>query len=270
MRAQASIETLIIFAVGLFILTVFTAMIFDQITIQQIVQQQQIGQQSVRILAQEVDNVYFLGSGSKKELTIIIPEMTDFSKSSIENKTFVLNIANNDIFASTKADIRGEWPNASGSFVFIIESFGDFVSISTTTISFSPVQINESLNQGSSRQITLEVFNARNVPSSYNFSIDFDDPNVSITSSQDGNILNFFNINDSNIITIDLYCSNNSAGNYSASLIFSGVISVTYLLNLTCLSGQTRLTVYPSEKNLLLLPNQQYSENFLVCNNSKT
>lgn len=66
--AQASIETLIILAVGLFILTVFTAIVFDQITMQNTFQQKQLGLQSITILAKEVDNVYFLGTGSKKRL----------------------------------------------------------------------------------------------------------------------------------------------------------------------------------------------------------
>ncbi len=272
MRAQSSIETLIILAVGLFILTVFMGIIFDQITVQQMVQQQQTALQSMRILANEVDNIYFLGTGSKKEVKIFIPEMVDLSKSIIENKNIIFSIADQNFYVTTKAFVRGAWPNVTGSHIFVIESFGDFVSISTTSLSFSPIQINESLNQNSSRQIELIVSNLQNANSSYNFSIDFS--GTEISSPQDGNIFNFGSSGseaDSNTIIINLVCSNNSVGNYSATLNFtSSIVNVTYPVNLSCLSGQQRLTIYPSQKSLSLIPNRVYSESFLVCNNSKT
>ncbi|MDD4251191.1 MAG: BspA family leucine-rich repeat surface protein [Candidatus ainarchaeum sp.] len=269
--AQASIETLIILAVGLFILTVFTAIVFDQITMQTNFQQKQLGLQSITILAKEVDNVYFLGTGSKKEIVITIPQMVDFSKSYIDDKTFVLNIAGEEVFASSKAKLRGEWPNKSGSYVFVLESFGDFVSVSTATLSFSPIQINETLNQGSSRQIELIVNNTSSNSIGYAFSITPFEGLASISSPFDNSTILFGpkgDSNDSNKIIINLECSNNSAGSYSAMLNFNGIINVSYPINLTCLSGQTKLTIYPNVKTFSLYPNIGESETFLICNNN--
>ncbi|MFA5763230.1 MAG: LamG domain-containing protein [archaeon] len=265
-KAQAAIETMMILAIAMIGLTIFVGIVWTQINDQFIFQQQQIGSEAIRTLANEVDDAYFLGFGSTKEVIIVLPDLIDFEKSVMENRTFILNVNGTDLIASTKVDIRGEWPDNSGTYVFTLTSFGDFVAVSVNLLSFDPTQINESLNQGTTKEVTLDITNIQPNSKNYNFSIDFSNLNVSITSVEEGLIS--FNANDVNSIDLVITCELNSAGKYYGALVFEGDVNVTYPVNINCLSGQTKLVMLPRDLNVSLASGATTTEKFLLCNNS--
>ncbi len=133
--AQSSIEVIIILSVGLVTLLVFLSIVLNHTNALYHTQQQQIALQTVRTLAREADNIHFSGDGSKNRLLLTVPDAVDFSKSEIENNTFVLNVGGSEVFSTAKTEIRGVWPNAPGQYLFILESFGDFVSLSSRKVS---------------------------------------------------------------------------------------------------------------------------------------
>ncbi len=257
---------MIILAVAIFILIAFLSTAWEQITMQHNAQQVKVGSLALQTLTKEINDVYFLGPGSKKEVLIILPDLIDSNYSSIENSTLSLRVAGTDLFSTTKVPVRGVWPNSSGSYVFTIEAFNDFVSISTNLLSFSPTQMNKVLIQDSSTQSSLFITNSKSESANYNFSIIFSSSVASISSSDEGTLE--FTAGEQKEITIDFYCSNTSAGNYSAVLFFEGDTNITFPVNLTCLSGQTKLTIFPNLKIINATEGTSTSERFLVCNNS--
>jgi len=273
-KAQSSIETLIILATGLFILSALTVIVYDQLNSNYYQQQQQIGSNAINTLAKEINDAYFLGPGTVKNVIITMPSMVDYNKSYILGKYLVLNVAGSDLFASTKVNARGIWPNTSGSFVFVITSFDDFVSVSAQPISFSPSQISEALQQDSSMDVNVVVANSSSLNKDYNLVINFavNDLGEQMVSSSVSQVT--FVAGAETVVPFSFACSRNSFGPYSGTVVFipldSSDSNISFPVNLVCSSSQTKLSIYPASKLINAFSSDFFTENFLVCNNSTT
>ena len=73
-KGQTAIETVIVLAFGLLLLSVMSAIVFNELSLQFETQEKRIASDTVNTLAREVDDVYFLGTGSRKEVMVIIPQ----------------------------------------------------------------------------------------------------------------------------------------------------------------------------------------------------
>ncbi|MFA5126133.1 MAG: LamG domain-containing protein [archaeon] len=272
-RAQSSVETLIILATGLFILSALTVMVYEQLNSNYYQQQQKIGSNAINTLAKEINDAYFLGPGTVKNVIITMPSMVDYDKSYIEGKYLILNVAGSDLFASTKVNVRGIWPNTSGSFVFVITSFDDFVSVSTQPISFSPSQISEALQQDSSMDVNVVVTNSSASNMDYNLVINFAGNESEQMVSSSVSQISFVAGTDTTV-PFSLACLRDSFGSYSGSIVFvplsSSDSNISFPVNLVCSSSQTKLSIYPSLKTINSSPNGSSTVNLLVCNNSST
>jgi len=265
-RAQASIETITIFSVAVVCVLLSVGIVWDQVFIYQSSQQRAIAFDAVNILALEADDVYFLGPGSVRTLTINIPPGVDFENSFIQNNTIVLRVNGSDVSATTRANIKGNFPSSSGSFVFTIASSGNFVTISASNLLFSPERIQIDLVQSSSDEVSLSVTNNSVDSKEYFFSIDFNDGFAFVSSLQEG-ILSFSSF-ETKQISVNVSCARNSSGSYFGNLVFDGDFNSTLPLVVNCVSSQNKLAVYPSDKNISITSNSSSTESFLVCNNS--
>jgi len=265
-RAQASVETMLLLGIALFIIGAFATIIFDQINSSYVQQQQKMGSQSLRTLAKEIDDAYFLGPGSVKTVQVHIPELTDFSNSYMQGKSLVLNIAGTDFIASTKVPLSGAWPNSDGAYEFVITAFENFVSIAVQKLSFSPNQLTVSLRQGSSSAFNLVVDNVGGEPASYDFSIVFEGADAAVSSGQAG-VLSFEE-GESKSLQLTAVCGSGSAGSYDGYLLFAGDYNATLPVRVVCSSQYSKLMVLPSAKTVLSGAGSVSSESFLVCNNT--
>ncbi|MDD4082175.1 MAG: LamG domain-containing protein [Sphaerochaetaceae bacterium] len=269
--AQSSIETIIILAMALFILTALTAIIYDQISVYKIEQEQKIASVAVNTIAKEINDAYFLGPGTIKTILVRMPSNIDFNKSTIENRTLVLNVGGSDIFASVKVDVRGVWPDESGTYSFTISAYDDYVSVSVRPVDVSPNQITQYLLQGESIDFDLVLSNGSDEDAYYSLILDFPSPVSSeavLTSTHAGLVEVFYG--ETQTINFSVSCSNSSFGSYYGKIIFvptnSSDANITVPVNLFCSSLQTKLKVYPSTKYFYANTNSITSDSVLACN----
>lgn len=271
-RAQSSLETLLILATALFILTALVSMVYDQLDSGNLQQQQKMGSNVLRTLAKEIDDTYFLGPGTVKNITITIPGMVDYNKSYIEGKGLVLNVGGSDFVASTKIEARGIWPNTSGSYVFQITAYDDYVGVSTQVVSFNPSQVNEVIPQFSSTDVNVSITSSSNSDLNYLINIEFPSSGenlVTLTSSLSSILVP---ANASAIVPLTLNCERDSFGSYNGKIVFVPVNStdfnVSVPIDLVCSSSQTKLGIYPIYKLINSVKLISSTDSLLVCNGS--
>jgi hypothetical protein len=265
-RGQSTTETIMILAVGLILLTIFFSAAWQQVSAEYVIQQEKIGSQSLRLLKAEVEDIYFLGAGEKREIVLTLPDLVDYNQSYIRNNSLVLKIGDNNFAFTTSVPVRGEWPSSSGQWLVTITSFGDFVLVSTSTLSFSPAQINESLNQGTSSETELTITNTSTSSTSHVFSINGPSSGAIISSSDTGTI----NLSsaESTTATITTSCPKSANGDYNGELVFASDANITYPIFITCLSAQSKLSVFPQDKNIYATENIDTTDSMTVCNSS--
>jgi len=265
-RAQSSIETLILVAFGLLLLVVIVQIIFSNVDIYYNQQQQTVGVQSLSLLANEIDDVYFSGVGTTKNIVIEIPGQVDLEKSYIEGKSIVMNINGSEHVRTTRVPVRGVWPNNTGSYVFKLVAYGDFVAISADLLELNPSNIAISINQDSSTNLDINMLNLSSSQASYTFVINFSHANATVTSLDEG-VVSFL-ANDYNQITLNFSCGRNAVGNYDGNLLFDGVEDVSVPIKLYCVASQSRLSVYPTSKNFSQTELTNANQTLQVCNSS--
>lgn len=267
-RAQTSIETTIMLTISLLILTLFLALSWDQISGNYVLNQQRIGSEALKTLKNEIDDTYFLGVGTTKQVMIYMPDLIDLNKSFIQDNYLVLNVGNTDFVEQSEIEVRGLWPNESGSNLFTINSYEDYVTIYVSLLSFSPTAINITQNQGFEIDFNLNVANFDSISKNYLMEIDFESDDVNISSPLNNQVINF-GVSEIKTIEFDIRCDTNSSGNYTGELLFSSDINSSIPINITCVASQSKLTIFPKDK-IINTEGQEGIENLLVCNNSIT
>jgi hypothetical protein len=266
LRGQTAIETMIILAITLIMLIILFSVAWNQVTSDYIIQQEKIGSNTLELLKKEINDVYFLGAGATKDIVLSFPENIDYNASSIGGKTLRLKVGENDVIVTTDVVVRGNWPSSSGQWLIKIVSFGDFVSVSTDLLSFSPTQINRSINQGNSESQIITITNFSSFSAAYTFSIDSPSSGLTISSSDTG-VVNFAAL-DSGSITVNMSCSNSANGDYNGTLTFDSNVDVTYPIFVTCLSAQKKLALFPEDRNIVASAGTDTTSTMTVCNNS--
>ena len=236
---------------------------------QNIQQQHKIGSLALETLKKEINDVYFLGIGSTKEVIVTMPRGIDYTKSYIQDQSLVLNIYNTDFVATTNATVRGLWPNSDGTIVFTLTSHGDFVSISSDLLSFDPVTINPTVNQGSSLQINLKATNIATTTKNYSLRISFSHTLATLTSTSQDTTIEFTD-GEQETIPFIASCASSATGSYSGTVTFEGDVNVSLPATITCGKGQSNLVINPSSKNISLAVSESGTSTFLVCNNTRT
>jgi len=262
---QSSVENLILVATALFIITVFVAVVWNQVEMQRLLEQQRIGSNAINLLADEIDDAYFLGSGTIKTVNVIIPAMIDFEDSYISGKTLVLSVGGSDLVASTSVEVRGSWPDSSGAHDFLIRSYGDYVSISSSLVSISPSVINATIQQGKSAYFDVNIFSTDSTELIYLIDINFESSYASVSSTRDDQ--NILLLPDSvQTIPIVISCSPSASGSFSATLNFISDVNLSVPITFSCLSGQTKLNIMPKSKIINIPISSSTSDHFIVCN----
>ena len=267
-RAQSSIETLLMVAIGLLFLVVIVQIIFSNVDVYYSQQQQTIGVQALSLLASEIDDVYFSGPGTVRTVIIEIPEQMDLDESYILGKSIVMTIDGTEHVRTTRVPVRGVWPNSTGAYSFKLVAYGDFVAISTDLLELNPNNVAVSLNQDASTTLDINILNLSSIAVDYTFSINFVHANATVTSSDTG-IVSFF-ANDYNQITLNFSCSRNAVGTYDGNLLFDGTDDVSVPVKLYCVAAQSRLSVYPSSKDFNQTELTNANQTLQVCNSSST
>ena len=236
-RGQASAEVLIIMAVGIMLLAAFGYVLTNQLNMFYAQEQQRVGELAVNTLATEINDAYFIGPGTVKNVVIKLPESVDFNESFVQNRALVLNVGGTDIVSETQVDINGRWPNANGSYVFSITAFDNYVTLSVQNLSFVPSQVQEVLHSISSKDFNVVVFNGSSTAADYNIFLSFNmGGNASLTSltpAQSNHILSGAQQKAGFRIT----CGAGSGGQvYNGNILFVSDYNMFIPVELTCLN----------------------------------
>ncbi|VVB75367.1 Uncharacterised protein [uncultured archaeon] len=271
-RAQTTTEALLVLSMAVFLLIFFLSTAYNQIYNNTVLEQQKIGSAAVKALAKEVDDAYFLGAGTVKNVYIKMPRLVDYEYSYISGKSIVLRVEQNDYISSTKVDVRGTWPDQSGVSVFSIHAYGDFVTLADQPVFFSPAQLNITVLQGASSDINISITNISDSAKDYNFYSEF--PSTGSGASLSTTSLNPITIDSNSTSTISLTfsCSSDAFGNYDGKVVFvpsnSTDANISVPIKLACNYAKDRLVLSPIGKTISVSASSTATSSILVCNNS--
>ncbi len=271
-RAQTTTEALLVLSVSIFLLIFFLTTVYTQMENSNILEQQKIGSAAVKALAKEVDDAYFLGAGTVKNVYIYMPRLVDYDYSYIEGKSIVLRVENTDYISSTKVDVRGEWPNSSGASVFSIHAYGEFVTLSDQPVSFSPAQLNPVVLQGNSIDTNILITNISDSEKEYNFYSEF--PSSGSDVSLSTTIVNpiTIGVGSNEIVPLTISCTSSAFGGYDGKIVFVPSITtdanLSVPIKLVCNYAQEKLVLSPLTKTISVSSGSQSTSSIEVCNNS--
>ncbi len=126
--AQSTIELLILFALATIVLFVVIAILPTQAVSGSVLHDGEIAEQTVRMVAQNCNEVYLCGEGAQKTIWIDIPQSAKISQSFIGErlgdigKVIVINtLGEGDVITTTNAPVCGKWPTTAGRHSIKIE-----------------------------------------------------------------------------------------------------------------------------------------------------
>jgi len=224
-RGQNSVETIVILAGALVVLTAF--LYFANNYLISVQQQRDFNDayRAVKDLASTADWVYSQGLGAKKQVFIRIPPNVDPASTFIgkpaayANDTNVtgneinLRVYSTDVVGTSIATLKGSMPTSSGGYWVWVESFGDFVLIGQGMIAATPDKIEIYMPASSSSSANLTVYSLTtetvDVAPSYSW------PNSPAVSSSYLPNSNFALANTSSqLITFSFTADSTSSGDY--------------------------------------------------------
>lgn len=159
LKAQASLEQLIVTGIAL---TFIAIMFYFSINYANDSARVSQAQHSVDKIAKSADYVYALGSGSKEEVDIYVPDgvrSINVTGNRVHMKVS-LSSGDTDVFANTKAPLTGTIPLSSGRKTVVISSLSNGkVKVGRDVITCSPTSITASLEQGNSSNASFSITN---------------------------------------------------------------------------------------------------------------
>jgi len=271
-RAQTTTEALLVLSIAIFLLVFLLITSYNQIYNNNILEQQKIGSAAVKALAKEVDDAYFLGAGTVKNLYIMMPRLVDYDNSYISGKSIVLRVENTDFVSSTKVDVRGEWPNHSGASVFSIRAFGDYVTLEDQPVFPSPAQVALSVLQGASSDVNILISNTSSSQKDYNFYDEF--PSLGSEASLLTSSVNPITIdsNTTTVVPLEISCANDAFGGYYGKVVFVPAIltdaNISIPIKVVCNYASQKLELSPLQKTIYASAGAHSTDSIIVCNNS--
>ncbi|MFA6213975.1 MAG: vWA domain-containing protein [Candidatus Micrarchaeia archaeon] len=159
MKAQASLEQLVVIAIGLALVafTFYIAVNYssDSTRISQ-------AKDTVERLAASADHVYALGPNSKEYVTVYLPD--DLTAASISGRNIILTMpttgGTTDVYATSKAELIGAFPHYRGKQKVLVEYLlSGKVRIGEAGLVCQPSALTRTFNAGDSGTDTIVVAN---------------------------------------------------------------------------------------------------------------
>lgn len=141
---------------------------------------------ALETLADAATEVYLQGNGSKKIVTVTIPEIVDENSFNITGNAFVLKIKGSDVTRQLNFPVTGITPNSSGTYAFQFISTGTGVVFSETVIPFvsSPTTISLGLCSPDTTYVyntSITFSNNQDNTTDINMSTDLSNENVNLS-----------------------------------------------------------------------------------------
>ncbi len=243
-RGQNSVETIVVLAGALIVLTVFLYFANEYLISAQQQKDYNDGYRAVKDLASAADWVYSQGTGAKKQVFIRIPPNVDPNETyvgkpiayandtSINANQINIRVYSTDIVGTSLATLKGVIPTQNGGYWVWVESFGDFVLIGQGMIATSPETIEIYMSASSASSANLTVFgllpNYISVVSSYSWT------NASAVSSSYSPMTSFTLVNaSSQLIGFNFGTSASASGDYYGTFtLLANTTEMNYTLDI--------------------------------------
>jgi hypothetical protein len=277
MRAQTSIEFLIILAVALVALLAFMVLTQSETVGVSDKKIQKDATNAVNDLSSAAEDVYAQGAGAKKQITIYIPYGYEWNQSFIDKKSVKMHVAGNDFVGNVDFDLYGSLPSLPGRHTVWVVSEGEKVRIGTAMVSADVDSINAVMGNNDTRSWRFTLFNTWNKDITVSIAREWNNPNVSMSLSEENMVINK---GGSRAIIITFNSQLDSVGFFGGHLNVSaddGVVSesIKIPISVEVLSGKPRregpqLMIIPSRWNETMARDEVRTKTFQVCTNSDT
>jgi hypothetical protein len=231
MRAQASIEFILILAVSLIILAGIAAIASERLSDVSTQKEFNDAKTAVRDLADASNSVYMQGVGARKNVYIVIPNDADLDNTlsyvgkpygvgnETLSRTINIRLKGTDVFATTEVDVEGSFPSTSGGHWCWVQSFGTYVSVCTAFLDVAPTSIYVAMERSSSESETISITNEGNETADISLSFEWAHSDVTVNASSTSFSLAPYE--DRNI-TITFSSNSNAVGIYGGMLVIDG------------------------------------------------
>lgn len=161
--SQASVELMIIIAIGLIALLAFFSL--SQEKLSQTTESIAISQAKAAVdsLARAADEVYSEGVNSTKQVYVTIPEGANLTLSEISGHSIKISVRSaggyTDVVARTEGTVFGSLPDYPGGYWLTVISHEGAVSIGTSVMQVSPTAVFTEMSQASSERENVTVRN---------------------------------------------------------------------------------------------------------------
>lgn len=168
-RAQASVETIMVFGVSMLIVLAFMATGLSMMSDSARLQQENDAYNAAHDLTAAADEVFSQGEGAIKTVTIRLPASTVFnanityigkpenqsSNASVESRLVMINYTTGTANSLAQEPITGSFPLSRGIYKMKVLSRGNYVSIYPSLVEISQYSVYASMAQNESRQYDL-------------------------------------------------------------------------------------------------------------------
>ncbi|MBU2100132.1 hypothetical protein KKG83_05800 [Candidatus Micrarchaeota archaeon] len=269
-KAQASVELLIILAVSMIALGLIFAASNNEITGINSAKANSDAKNTVEKIAGTAKEVYVSGQGTKKQIFILIPSGVDESKSSVSDKTIRLNVNGTDLIAETTVEVTGSIPTTAGGHWIWITAYPGYVFIGDIEVETNKGSIYSTITQETSAIENIKVINNTTGNATVNVSVGWSATEVSLSLSENGFIVP---ADSSYGIDLNFTSSSTAVGNYTGELIFdittvdgTKQIIVPVTIEVIIGTGGQPLMIFPEAWNASVDAGTTDSNTFQACN----
>lgn len=181
MRAQISIETLIVFVFAFLIFTLLFFIISTHISSLESQKLHHSSLELLRNLANAVRETYMQGEGSVRTFYLLFPSSYNPNMSYISNNTIKIRILNNDYVESFSFNVSGSLPSQPGAHLIRVVSRGNSVFVNRALVHLSHPTISVIMRSGTTFQFPLRVRNLANSTVTVNATLFWPHSEVSVT-----------------------------------------------------------------------------------------
>jgi hypothetical protein len=278
MRAQSSLEYLVVLAVALLALLVFMSISQSESVNISTTKADTEAKNAAADLGAAAEEVYSQGSGARKRVSVKLPNTYEYFNSGVGDGYIRINADGSDYVKALDFELFGSLPQTSGYHEVWVESSGNRVKVGNALFTTDRAVVNAIIAKNDSRVELIKITNLWTSDINVNVSSDWSHTDLSMGISDTS-----FVINRADSYTISLSFSSNdiAEGFYSTTLNISaddGAGSAEYLLMPITVEVELGddtgdgppLVVVPSSAYFNLSRNSSDIASFQVCTNSET
>ena len=129
MKAQVSVEMLVVVGIGVAIVSIYTLHSYNLFYHYKTNMDHTIARDSLEKIAKNAEFVFYQGEPARQKINICFPSNTESCSILGDNRTLYCDLGDEEVFYDSKVDLNGTLPQSSGCWDLILSVEGNFVEI---------------------------------------------------------------------------------------------------------------------------------------------